>query len=63
MKCAALYNKNIHPGNLSKETEKDSGRNGRAYNAGYVGAHRMHQEMVVRVEFPSYYLRDPCAVR
>lgn len=30
MKCAALYNKNIHPGNLSKETEKDSGRNGRA---------------------------------
>ena len=23
----------------------------------------MHQEMVVRVEFPSYYLRDPCAVR
>ena len=48
---------------LSEETQKDTGSYGGADYACHVRTHRVHQKMVVRVEFAAYDFGYTCTVR
>ena len=48
---------------LSQKAKKNSGRHRRTDNSCYIRSHCVHEQVVVRIEFPSYDFRYTGAVR